>query len=495
MIQQQSVKEKYIIFSLLLFTFISSFFGTMSSPFYPMNYWVDPNAYYTMAKSWLNGYIPYKDLFDHKGPFLYIIYAIGCLITDTSFTGIYIIQSIALFIILLYTYKISQLFLPKSYSYISSLLCSILFFSNNHFGGSAEEFIVPLQAISSYLFLKHFLNKKSSNTLRYSYIHGILIGITVLIKFNLIIFWFFPLCAIIIEYLISKELKKTFLYITYVIGGILSILIPLMIYYYCNNALSELFDCYLTFNSLYASLDFSFDNLFGRYIYIIRNRPLLLIFLFLGNIYICFFTSKLKSWVHKISIILSSYVTLLLMMAGYFGFYNLLSIYIISTLGVVFILQLLHKKINVSQSLFIYISSFITIIGLNIIVKYKMIQEANDSSYLQEFSDIILNSNNSSFMNIGLDGGFYLTTNSLPNFYYYYNPNISYDKYPLIIDSQRKFINENKPTFLIIQYGFEGAYYSFFSEYIKNDYSLVKEGYSFETKGYKFLLFKRNSEN
>ena len=33
----------------------------------------------------MNGAVPYRDLFDHKGPLLYLLYGIGYLIDSTGF--------------------------------------------------------------------------------------------------------------------------------------------------------------------------------------------------------------------------------------------------------------------------------------------------------------------------------------------------------------------------------------------------------------------------
>ncbi len=492
MIQQQIVKEKHIIFSLLLFAFISSFFGTMSSPFYPMNYWVDPNAYFTMAKSWLNGYLPYKDLFDHKGPALYVIYAIGCLISDTSFAGMYIVQSLALFIVSVYIYKMALLFIPQFYSYLTTLCSFLIFFCCNHLGGTAEELIIPFQAISLYLFLKHFINKENPSNLRYSFIHGIFIGIVALIKFNLIVFWFFPLAAIFIQYIIDKQYKKALLYTVYTALGIIIVFIPFIIYYYLVGALPDLIYSYITFNSIYASLNFDWTTIMWNYWDSLLDQGILIITLFLGSLYLCFFAKNIRNFIFKIAFIFSAYVSFLLMLAGYFSLYNLIHLFIICPIGIVMIFAIINRKFNPKVSTGLYGISFVILLALSIFIKKDLIMDANKSNYVNEFTGIILKDKDKTFMKIGLDGGFYLSTNSYPDFKYYYNPNISYETYPLIIDSQKEYIKNSRPNYLIIEYGDDDLYYSYFKDFIKDTYTFVQEGYAFENENYKYYLFKRN---
>lgn len=490
MMGEEKVKEKYIVFSLLLFAFITSYFGTMSSPFYPMNYWVDPNAYFTMAKSWLNGYIPYKDLFDHKGPVLYIIYALGCMISNTSFTGIYIIQSIGLFITLFYIYKTSRLFLSSYYGFIATLFSGSLFFSCNMYGGSAEEFIIPLQSISLFFFLKHFINKENPENIRYSLLHGIIIGITALIKYNLLIFWFFPLAAIFIQYIIDKSYWHASKYVIYTTSGILIVCVPVLFYFHIVGALSNLIFSYITFNSMYASLELNYPKLKYAYRIIIRLYPILIILIFLGCIFTCFCCSQIKKITFKVAFTLSTGFSLLFMGTGFITEYHILSLYIVGVLGIIFLFKIIENKHVLSfipVNIYSYGLSLLIIFIFCLYIKRGIITTGRNSNQIKEFTKIILNSEDCTFLSIGLDKGFYLTTHSYPLLKYYYNPNIPYSKYPQVIDSQKEYIKEKTPMFLIIDHGDYGSYYIFFAEYIKNDYSLL-------TKNNYILLFKRNTD-
>ena len=56
---------------LILVSFCSLLFCTKNSWLYSFNDWVDGNAFFTMGKGMVNGLVPYKDLFEQKGPLLY----------------------------------------------------------------------------------------------------------------------------------------------------------------------------------------------------------------------------------------------------------------------------------------------------------------------------------------------------------------------------------------------------------------------------------------
>ena len=55
-----------------------------SSFLYPMNDWVDVNCYFTVGRGILHGLVPYRDLYEQKGPLVYYVYALASLISENS---------------------------------------------------------------------------------------------------------------------------------------------------------------------------------------------------------------------------------------------------------------------------------------------------------------------------------------------------------------------------------------------------------------------------
>lgn len=52
-------------------------FSGFTSPLYPHYIGLDTAVFFTIAKGFANGKIPYAGLFDHKGPVFYLMYIIG----------------------------------------------------------------------------------------------------------------------------------------------------------------------------------------------------------------------------------------------------------------------------------------------------------------------------------------------------------------------------------------------------------------------------------
>ena len=68
---------------------------------YPMNDWVDVNCFFTVGRGITHGLVPYRDLYDQKGPLLYFVYALAALISEHGFFGVFVIEAL-LFSLFLY---------------------------------------------------------------------------------------------------------------------------------------------------------------------------------------------------------------------------------------------------------------------------------------------------------------------------------------------------------------------------------------------------------
>ena len=65
-----------------------------SSFLYPMNDWVDVNCFVTVARGWMNGLLPYRDLMEQKGPLIYLIHAIGLVFSPGNYHGLFLLEVI-----------------------------------------------------------------------------------------------------------------------------------------------------------------------------------------------------------------------------------------------------------------------------------------------------------------------------------------------------------------------------------------------------------------
>ena len=88
------MKKKNILKVILIFLIGAIFITLMSknSFLFRFNDWWDANAFMTVGKGILKGIVPYRDLFEQKGPYLYFIYAASAVISNKTFIGAYFLE-------------------------------------------------------------------------------------------------------------------------------------------------------------------------------------------------------------------------------------------------------------------------------------------------------------------------------------------------------------------------------------------------------------------
>lgn len=235
-----------VIFILVLSIGVVTLCSTCS-PLYPIN---ETSCFFTVGKSMLHGLVPYRDLFEQKGPFLYMIYAVAALISETTYWGAWIIEIIGCFIFTCFSYKTVRLFCgEKSLPIVFAIVTVIYTQTSFNQGGLAEELCFPLLSYGLYVGMKAIKNETMP-----TYLECFLIGVTSAcvfwIKFTLVGFyvgWFIVPAVLLIYEHKWKRLGGTILTIA---GGVIALSIPILIYFAANGALLDLFEVYF------------YDNLF-----------------------------------------------------------------------------------------------------------------------------------------------------------------------------------------------------------------------------------------
>ena len=133
--------------------------ASTSSPLYATNFWTDTNIYFTIGRGMTQGLKPYTDLFDHKGPLLYMIYALGALVSDASFIGVFLLEVVSLAATLMLAYETVCLFGRGPLCLLAIPVTAVVTATCTAFnqGGSAEEFVLPALALALYTVLRRFV--------------------------------------------------------------------------------------------------------------------------------------------------------------------------------------------------------------------------------------------------------------------------------------------------------------------------------------------------
>ena len=241
-----------------------------TSPLYNGHDWTDANTYLTMARGLLRGTVPYRDLFDHKGPLLYFVYALGVLISPSGFFGVFLLQIVALGTTLFFLYQTALLILEDRSRAAASaavlpvfLLTSGIYYLPDNLdygGGSAEEFCLPLFAAALWLSARCEFRGTWGRWPMFSM--GVLAGCVCLVKFNLVLFWVGLLLPVFLRFLFRREWKPFLFSALWGALGVMAALAPYLLYGAATGSLDDFFYAYIQFNRTYAVSGSVFDIIY-----------------------------------------------------------------------------------------------------------------------------------------------------------------------------------------------------------------------------------------
>ncbi len=494
------IKNKIIFFCFFV-ALLTLYFCSKNSPHYPMNDWVDVNAFFTMARSWLHGIIPYKDLFEQKGPVLYLIYMIGAIITSKSFLGVFIVEVVFYTTFAYLIGKISDLYLKKEFKYIIIPLILTFIASSTAFahGGSAEEFILPMITLFLYNILKFFKEKKLSR--KNLILLGVVAGLIALTKYTLLGLPFIFMTSVFFIYVFEKEYKKAIMNCIYFLIGMSFPIIIILGYFLLTHALTEFIQEYILINIKYYGESYTLIERFekmGKILYdIISKNQIYIYLLLITNILLLFTKVILKTIKEKIIYALMISFTVL---GIYWGCkiypYYFLEIELFLILPIIYIFKLVENKIKFNKFnkvLTIALVLIISIININSF-QYKSFSKVKKKDLVQyKFAKIMNKEKNPTLLNYQvLDSGFYYMANIDPTVFAFEAQNISYYKYPYVADNQNIAILEGKIKFVMIRTsnGIKDI-----PEFVYDNYEIkAVEKQEFEYVNFTYILLKKIEE-
>ena len=224
---------------------------SLSSPLYPFNDWVDANCFFTVGKSMLYGIVPYRDLYEQKGPLLYALYALCYPISHRTFLGGWLLEVGAAWAFLSLAWK-SHILLTGKRDPIFLFLTAVLVYTVPAFlkGGSAEELSLPLIMLSFYYGLCCIcLNRELTG--REAFLVGLSSGAVLWIKYSMLGFYLGFILIPAYRMLRKGRALRLIQLLGLILLGIAAASLPVLTYFSCNHALSSLWEAYF-YNNLFV---------------------------------------------------------------------------------------------------------------------------------------------------------------------------------------------------------------------------------------------------
>lgn len=244
-----------------IFSFLICYYSSYVSPYYEIPVSCDPIIYHLMGRGMMEGLMPYRDLFDQKGPFIFLIYGFSYTLCG-SYWLVFVLEVFAVTASMIFCYKAALLFVSGKKAFIVSLLilysmCSFHYYAG---GGHPSEFILPFQFAAIYGVCR--LYRDPDRFVRTGVVFGAGIGMALLLKFNLAAFWFVPFLYVLYR---ARMTGKAWIFTGSVGGTLLLMLTPCLWYFYSRGALLDLYEGYIVFNAGYGADAVSFKEMCRNY--------------------------------------------------------------------------------------------------------------------------------------------------------------------------------------------------------------------------------------
>lgn len=442
--------------------------ASKSSPLYPLNDWVDVNCFFTMGRGVLDGIVPYRDLYEQKGPLLYFVYAVISLFSRDSFFGVYLLEALTFGLFLYFSGKLAQLYLEESkvvYLLVAVLGTALVNSWSFTHGGSVEQLSLFMLIYGMYSVLKA-LKENRGLSFREAFTNGIFAATALWVKYTILGFYLGLALFVLIWYLTDATLRKQLLLtIGQFLLGITAISAVVLVYFVYHGALNDLFTVYFYNNIfLYAEkvegsrLDLMWECLHSA----LRLNTNYGWMIWSGILWL--FLKRKSHWKAALmSILCFAGLSLSTYWAckgwDYYGM--ILAVFCI--LGLIAIAELLHstaiydlwhkympKHVLTSVSALLLVLSYL----LGATVQY------NQNMYLGEyekeetvqyrFAETIQTVEDATLLNYGfLDGGFYFASGAKPacRYFCYFNINP-----PEMWDEQNTCIQNGDADFIVTRY-------------------------------------------
>ena len=231
------------------------FFSVTTSPFYEYVIFNDSAMFQTIGRGWAEGVLPYVRLWDSKGPMIFLLNALGYMLTGTRF-GICILQIAFMALTACVFFR----WLSSVYSFRASLLLALAVLVgvslNYDFGNLTEEYLLPLLALSFYFFHQWILlasEGRYPHPSSYSFIYGLTLGFSLMTRatnaIGVCVGVLFVFIILVKHKMWACILRNAATFST----GFLLMVIPFAMYFHLHGALGEMWYATVTYNLSYAA--------------------------------------------------------------------------------------------------------------------------------------------------------------------------------------------------------------------------------------------------
>lgn len=198
------------------------------------------------------GKIPYVDMFDHKGPILWLINALGWLRLGPV-RVLWLIEIAVITISCIYMFKLSLYFANRATSLVATLVGLLMLMRFSIGGNISEEYALPCIAMTLYLMLSYLTGEEARV---WPFVIFGLTGTAVFfIRPNMVGLWVVSVITVIVVEVGKRRWSRLLRLAMATLIGALIIIVPLLLYGLLTHSLAEMIYGTITFNLRYVAAE------------------------------------------------------------------------------------------------------------------------------------------------------------------------------------------------------------------------------------------------
>lgn len=273
----------------------------------------DSATFRTIGLGIIQGKLPYTDLFDHKGPLIFYIDALGQWLIPGKW-GIFLLQVLSLTLSMYLIYRICRLFANVRISFVSTVLLLFPLIDFIVEGNQCEEWMLPYISLSLYLALSWLLGSAdSSHRLWRSLVYGICFSVIFFIRPNDAVA---SIGAVMLGVFICLVVRRRYMNAAanamVFLGGCLLAALPVFGYFACEGILQDM---------LYGTVFYNIEYSEGVTLKTLGVGIILIPIIITGTDILL---SRRDSAISRINYILIPYLVLTLILIGKRDYYHYL---------------------------------------------------------------------------------------------------------------------------------------------------------------------------
>lgn len=196
-----------------------------------------------------NGLLPYRDMFDHKGPLLYLINWLG-MSMGIGYAGVWIIDIIMYLLSFCFAGLILSRIVGRKGILLAMVVALWLFIHLFGGGNMTESYATYFALVAWSLFAQDIY--RDNLRLLSCFVQGVAVGSVLLLRPNMIGFAVPVVVYCVYDLVRSKDWKKFIIRGTIGFTGIIAVVLPICVWLLMSGIMKDCWNCYIQFNLLYV---------------------------------------------------------------------------------------------------------------------------------------------------------------------------------------------------------------------------------------------------